>query len=311
MPALLGYLVAVAVFLGSGYLGLAWLAAPDDVGTHRRSSDQSTLNNPNISSRKPAARLADAKQAGVGTKAEITPESTPAPTGKAGHDEAVASGSTGGISKVQRPDAVPMGGGCKPIGLTANGDMVFPLQCRELVEHQGPTAPPPSVQAAPAAIKNEVQDSGTRNGNDKGNNAVIGAAAQPAPSTGSSAAERKLFKENDETKPPRTSKSESESKPNPDQKGRAHQAANSPNEAALDDGSAPSPAKSIGQRSAVDVKPKKTEKPRLGPERSKLVMMTLETIEFPDGHREQRLVPLKHSRRTAVQSDWYNPLGLR
>jgi hypothetical protein len=119
-------------------------------------------------------------------------------------------------------------------------------------------------------------------------------------------AERKPVEENDKTKPPNTSKSESNRK-------GADQAATSPNEVAPHDGLASSPAKRTGQRSAVDAKPKKAEKPRPGPEpeRSKLVMMTLETIEFPDGHREQRLVPLKHSPRTAVQSDWYNPLGLR
>jgi hypothetical protein len=298
MPALLGYLVAVAVFFGSGYLGLAWLAAPDDTSTHQRSSDQSTSHSPNVSSKKPTASVADAKEAGVGTKAETTPEGNPVPPGKGLQDVAVASDSSG---KVQKPDALPTGG-CKPIGLTANGEMVFPLQCRELVERQrGPAASLPSVQTAPAPAQNEVQDSGTHKRNDKSDNAVIGAATQPGTS-----AERKLVEENDKTKPPNTSKSESNRK-------GADQAATSPNEVAPDDGLASSPAKRTGQRSAVDAKPKKAEKPRPGPEpeRSKLVMMTLETIEFPDGHREQRLVPLKHSPRKAVQSDWYNPLGLR
>ena len=32
-------------------------------------------------------------------------------------------------------DSVPAGG-CMPIGLTARGDLVFPLQCRELIERE-------------------------------------------------------------------------------------------------------------------------------------------------------------------------------
>jgi hypothetical protein len=40
-------------------------------------------------------------------------------------------------------------------------------------------------------------------------------------------------------------------------------------------------------------------------------MMTLETIEFPDGHREQRLVPFRRFQRPLAQGDWYNALGLR
>jgi hypothetical protein len=36
---------------------------------------------------------------------------------------------------VQRSDGVPAGG-CMPIGLTARGDLVFPMQCRELIERE-------------------------------------------------------------------------------------------------------------------------------------------------------------------------------
>src|SRR6266851_1306035 len=36
---------------------------------------------------------------------------------------------------LQRSDGVPAGG-CMPIGLTARGDLVFPLQCRELIERE-------------------------------------------------------------------------------------------------------------------------------------------------------------------------------
>jgi len=36
---------------------------------------------------------------------------------------------------LQKSDGVPAGG-CMPIGLTARGDLVFPMQCRELIERE-------------------------------------------------------------------------------------------------------------------------------------------------------------------------------
>jgi outer membrane biosynthesis protein TonB len=63
---------------------------------------------------------------------------------------------------LQRSDAVPAGG-CMPIGLTARGDLVFPMQCRELIERErGPipeekqqiseprSQPEPLAKTAPA-----------------------------------------------------------------------------------------------------------------------------------------------------------------
>jgi len=61
-----------------------------------------------------------------------------------------------------KTDSVPVGG-CMPIGLTARGDLVFPMQCRELIERErGPireekrqiseprSQSEPSVKIAPA-----------------------------------------------------------------------------------------------------------------------------------------------------------------
>src|SRR5882672_7034904 len=62
---------------------------------------------------------------------------------------------------VQRSDGVPAGG-CMPIGLTARGDLVFPMQCRELIERERGPIPEkqqiseprsqqePAVKTAPA-----------------------------------------------------------------------------------------------------------------------------------------------------------------
>ncbi len=55
----------------------------------------------------------------------------------------------------QKTDAVPPGG-CMPIGLTARGDMVFPMQCREVIERErGPVpaqAPEQRSQQEPPKI---------------------------------------------------------------------------------------------------------------------------------------------------------------
>jgi hypothetical protein len=38
-------------------------------------------------------------------------------------------------------------------------------------------------------------------------------------------------------------------------------------------------------------------------QRSRLVRMTLRTIEFPDGHRERRLLPIKHAPRVTLETE--------
>jgi hypothetical protein len=41
-------------------------------------------------------------------------------------------------------------GGCTPIGLTAQGELVFPIQCRELIEHERGPIPDQQVDAPSA-----------------------------------------------------------------------------------------------------------------------------------------------------------------
>jgi hypothetical protein len=48
-------------------------------------------------------------------------------------------------AEVSRPDNVPVGG-CMPIGLTARGDLVFPMQCRELIERERGPVPEQQLQ---------------------------------------------------------------------------------------------------------------------------------------------------------------------
>ena len=51
----------------------------------------------------------------------------------------------GAQAEVSKPDNVPVGG-CMPIGLTARGDLVFPMQCRELIERERGPVPEQQLQ---------------------------------------------------------------------------------------------------------------------------------------------------------------------
>jgi hypothetical protein len=293
MPALLGYLAALAVFLGSGYAGLQWLASPDDPNTYQRQNDKASSANKHSGPRKSAA------VANLSVKAEPP---GPAPAANADKNGAtkVTDAGTDEDLKAQQPDAVPTAG-CMPIGLTADGEMVFPLQCRGLIEHQrGPVASSPlATQGIPAPSHNDAQNSGKP---ETSGNAVVHAPHNQEPSTNdASVPEPQLAAQNDETKP--TSTENSRSVKTFVKKGR--------NQVASDDVSTTGTVMFSGRKSSADVKTKKIEKLRTAPERSKLVMMTLETIEFPDGHREQRLVPFRRFQRSSARGDWYNALGLR
>jgi hypothetical protein len=49
-------------------------------------------------------------------------------------------------AEIPKTDSVPAGG-CMPIGLTARGELVFPMQCRELLERQRGPIPEEQSQA--------------------------------------------------------------------------------------------------------------------------------------------------------------------
>src|SRR5216684_134796 len=52
-------------------------------------------------------------------------------------------------SSVKNDDMPP--GGCKPIGLTVSGEVVFPLQCKEFIERQkAMAAKPAAAEVKPA-----------------------------------------------------------------------------------------------------------------------------------------------------------------
>ena len=180
MPALFAYLLAISVALGGGYAGLRWLVAPDSTG------QQSTASAKLPNKGKKLPEKADSKvsrmtEAGSGPKdrdeAEVT--ASTASSGTSNKVAPEASRNEPGVSEVspkaptQKDNDVP-GGECTPIGVTASGKLVFPMQCQAFLEpHRGPekfqvpvptnpsetVAPPKERQTAePAPSADQITD---------------------------------------------------------------------------------------------------------------------------------------------------------
>jgi hypothetical protein len=244
MPALFGYLVALTLLLGGGYAGLQWLASPDDAGTQQRIGEKPTARNVPKKSEVKSELKSEVKSEFNGARAtavpgeadgasEIGTTASATPDREAPHQSGHEANETEKISKAGDPtpgvnnDNAPAGG-CMPIGVTAHGADVFPIQCQAWIERQRgsvPSSAPPPTAAASGAVQ----------------------AAELAKPSDSGAAM---------TRP---------AQPDP-------------------------PNKRQDKRNARSA-------------RSRLVMMYLRTIEFPDGHREQQLLPIRRSRRTAVQTE--------
>lgn len=309
MPALLGYLFAIAIFLGGGYAGVAWLASPespsayhspnDKPASHRKNTQQKSRSASQVSVSQ--AEESDGKPATSGwTNTSATPA---APAGTKPKDADVVA-SDGKIANDH--DSIPSGG-CMPIGLTAQGDMVFPLQCRELLEQQrGPvssavTAPASKEYEAPASTK-PTGSSDTQIGPDMRKPSEPKApvssqkdtedyASRPTSATGSEPLSTSV-KPNGNADLSGTSASLTESERN-----------NASTTGALKPDFQAAKAEDGLQKHSS----------RAPAQRSRLVRMTLRTIEFPDGHRERRLLPIKRAQRFTPETEdqWYNPLGLR
>jgi hypothetical protein len=277
MPALFAYLIAISVALGGGYAGLRWLAAPDSSTGQQSSASAKVPNKGTKPLEKPDSNVARMTEAESGPKDRDKSEIT-ASTAASGPSNKVApetSRTEPGVGEVspkvatQTDDDGP-NGGCMPIGLTASGKLVFPMQCQAFLEpHRGPVDSQGPVSTNPqesAATPKERQ------------------AAEPAP------AADKITGLNREGSP-----------------------TNEAN-AKVEDVS-PSGETKPGKESSEPevVKGKKVGKRNMQSSSSKPLMMILRTIEFPDGRREERLLPMNRSRRTSyrMEDQWFNPLTFR
>ena len=167
MPALFAYLLAVSLLVGSGYVSLHWLTAPADIRTNQQphqsksppaGKDVGEKYGPFV----PAAPRAE-NRSDDHSEMEITASS---PASKASNKDTIEVPPNGtGVPEEntdvlsKQAEDVPSGG-CMPIGLTAKGELVFPMQCQELLErHRGPVASqdPVPTNSTPSPMPKERQ----------------------------------------------------------------------------------------------------------------------------------------------------------
>jgi len=170
MRALLAYLFSIAIFIGGGYAGLVWLTNPPTEGTVQSASSQSKKSGVTTKETKPRApdTIAGASKAAlkpledepvdaISSGAQVTDRNIALelPGGKAGAEVKPADKATAATEQPlsqqsnvpDAPSAQTLIGktdnrpakGCMPIGLTAQGQLVFPMQCREVLEHDRAT----------------------------------------------------------------------------------------------------------------------------------------------------------------------------
>jgi len=159
MPALFAYLLVVSIVLGGGYAGLRWLSAPPHPSFRQRPSASEKL-----AGRKDAAEVSGptrATPAAKGPNAQSEKDITASlpiseSSNKASTELPPNETAAGGTKEA---DNVPPGG-CMPIGLTARGELVFAMQCKELLErYRGPVAVPTnSIQSAPAPKERQAAE---------------------------------------------------------------------------------------------------------------------------------------------------------
>jgi hypothetical protein len=159
MAALFGYLLAIAVFIGSGYAGLVWLTsppsssppAPHNASLHQHHPGAFSKRNMRFarvpSTDDPNLPAASAQQSGDSGPAKasnsngsdadhVEPQSTRAQElaarSTAPQDEP-GQQARGAVSSAQAEKSQPdlRRGACTPIGVTAQGDLVFPVACQK------------------------------------------------------------------------------------------------------------------------------------------------------------------------------------
>ena len=267
MPTLFAYLLAISIALGGGYAGLRWLAAPDSSTGQQSSASAKLPNKGKKLPEKSDSNVTTMTEAESGPRdrdrTEIT--ASTAPTGTSNKVAPEASRNEPGVSEVspkaptQKDNDVP-GGECTPIGVTASGKLVFPMQCQAFLEpHRGPEkfqVPVPTNPSETVAPPKERQ------------------TAEPAPSADQITG---LNREGSFT--------------------------NGAN-AKVEDVSPSGETKPGRENSEPEVvKGRKVGNRNMHSSSSKPVMMILRTVEFPDGRREERLLPMNRSRRTSLRTE--------
>jgi hypothetical protein len=238
MQLLIGYLVALSVFLGGGYAGVQWLLAPDDPAVLAQNSRAESASSRLINAKKIRdARALHRKQA-----------------------ESLAEDGGKPATARNEPDAVIADGEDRP----------------------AKTADQPAARAAADAPKDAVRPQVSE---------ATGAANDP---NLDARAEAGPVVTPDKTK---TVQNESEEQPRPAGRADGEKVAARKSAEAKSGPASARPAAhseaSVNKKQAV-WKKKRVE--RVASSSRKPVMMILRTIEFPDGRREQRLLPMAEAR---------------
>jgi len=308
MPALFAYLLAVSLLLGGGYVGLHWLSAPPDASTNQRPSASKGLpaktdvvrkSDPYAAETRAEERSDDhagtemaASPLGSEASGKAAPEKPPNKTG-------VSEDNTN--TKTKKAEDVPAGG-CMPLGLTAKGELVFPIQCQAPRErHRDPAVSQPPVptnatQSAPAPKEAQAAEAARPDGD---RNAELNRKESP-PSTEATAKVVNLSPSG-------------EAKSNEAKSGEAKSNEAKSGEAKSSEAKSDEVKPGKENPPPVAVNGKKVGKRMMQSAHSRPVMMILRTVEFPDGHREQRLLPMSHLGSTAfrTEEEWFDPLTFR
>jgi hypothetical protein len=326
MPVLFGYLVALMLLLGGGYAGLQWLASPDAISTHQHIGEKPIAGNlPKKTELKSAggATLVPGEVDG-GSKIEATTGAATAV--EAPHQSDHAGNQTAANAKPSDPapgvnNDSSSEGGCMPFGVTARGAVVFPIQCQASIERQHGAAPssPPPPPAAASGDNQAVElvkpgDNSTANTKptrlEPSNNDSANAGRKDVATTGGTSNQNSL----PESRPAKPAVSgeggldaahkdvaKHENAAEHKDAVRHRDAAEHKDDAQPRD--IASTQKQSESRSEPGVNPRKQDKRNARSPRPRLVMMYLRTIEFPDGHREQQLLPIRRSRGIAVEAE--------
>jgi hypothetical protein len=282
MPALFAYVFAILVLLGGGYAGLQWLAEPLPVTSHSaavggkappKSKNLAEKSEPPYTGTDRPSSEPGSSASGAPSKPSAEAAAKPAPADDPGKPGKGAETLTEKVP-AEKDAAKEVGdiprGGCMPFGVTGQGELVFPMECRAVLTRNwdGQTPRQPNSDATASAT----------NQSETAKQTETAASPEAAPSRPTSA-------------PP----------PTQNEAPRTERDAN----AKIADAPANPGVGMTSEKERAEThvgKTTKATKRASQPARPRGVMMVLRTIEFPDGHREQRLMSMDHWRRTEFRS---------
>ena len=305
MPALFGYLVAVSMLLGGAYAGLQWLSAPAPVPAEKSAAHSNNAPDgptPTVAGAVAVPNAAD-REHNAGTPAKTASTERSDEIGReAKHGSA---DTTGQSSNAQKADSVAARG-CAPIGLTANGDLVFSMQCQDIIDrHRGELASTEAAQTAPGSAQDQATRSAPSNtGSNDGGKA---GPAEPSNHDARDKATNEVAARDATGLGNRTSPNSDEVARREPNQGRAQPPADPGARRTPQDIVSTGEIRSSGPNPEIaSGKSAKQKRPR--------AETTSRTAERHDVPREQRSSSGSRSRSMAARADselWYNVLGLR